>query len=69
MVASAGFAAFLREQLAPLGPLEVRRMFGKSGVFAGGLMFAMVSADVLYVRVDDGNRAAFAEAEIGRAHV
>ncbi|MFO1024876.1 MAG: TfoX/Sxy family protein [Acetobacteraceae bacterium] len=62
MVASAGFADFLLEQLAPLGPLTMRRMFGKTGVFCNGLMFAMVTEDTLYVRVDDGNRAVFAEA-------
>jgi DNA transformation protein len=62
MVASAGFVEFLREQLAPLGRLTFRRMFGKTGVFCGGVMFAMVSDDTLYFRVDDGNREVFAEA-------
>jgi DNA transformation protein len=63
MVASDSFAEFLREQLAPLGRVTLRRMFGKSGVFCDGLMFAMVADDTLYFRVDDDNRAAFAEAE------
>ncbi len=63
MVASDSFAAFLREQLAPLGRVTMRRMFGKTGVFCDGLMFAMVTDDTLYVRVDDHNRAAFKEAE------
>ena len=63
MVASNGFADFLREQLAPLGRVTMRRMFGKTGVFCDGLMLAMVRDDVLYVRVDDGNRTAFKEAE------
>lgn len=63
MVASDTFAEFLREQLAPLGRLATRRMFGKTGVFCGGLMFAMVTDDTLYFRVDDDNRTAFAEAE------
>jgi len=54
MVASAGFAEFLREQLSPLGPLTLRRMFGKTGVFRDGLMFAMVADDTLYYRVDNG---------------
>jgi DNA transformation protein len=62
MVASPGFAEFLRDELAPLGGLALRRMFGKTGVFCGGLMFAMVADDVLYFRVDDGARADFAEA-------
>jgi DNA transformation protein len=62
MVASDSFAEFLREQLAPLGRLTMRRMFGKTGVFCDGLMFAMVTDDTLYFRVDDHNRAAFEEA-------
>ena len=62
MVASAGFAEFLREQLTPLGQLTMRRMFGKTGVFCNGLMFGMVTEDTLYVRVDDHNREAFREA-------
>jgi DNA transformation protein and related proteins len=63
MVASATFAEFLREQLAPLGRVTMRRMFGKTGVFCDGLMFAMVRDDALYFRVDDNNRAAFREAQ------
>jgi DNA transformation protein and related proteins len=62
MVASDSFAEFLREQLAPLGPVTLRRMFGKTGVFCDGLMLAMVTNDTLYFRVDDHNRAAFEEA-------
>lgn len=62
MVASDSFAEFLRELLAPLGRVTLRRMFGKSGVFCDGLMLGMVSDNTLYFRVDAENRAAFAEA-------
>src|ERR1700692_1737017 len=62
MVRSDSFAEFLRERLAPLGRVTLRRMFGKTGVFCDGLMFAMVTEDTLYFRVDDHNRAAFEEA-------
>ena len=62
MVASDSFAEVLREQLAPLGHVTMRRMFGKTGVFCDGLMFGMVTDDTLYFRVDDHNRAAFKEA-------
>jgi DNA transformation protein len=62
MVASASFAEFLREQLAPLGHVTMRRMFGKTGVFCDGLMFGMVTDNTLYFRVDERNRAAFEEA-------
>jgi DNA transformation protein and related proteins len=63
MVASDSFADVLREQLAPLGHVTLRRMFGKTGVFCDGLMLAMVRDDALYFRVDDDNRALFKEAE------
>jgi len=63
MVASESFAEFLREQLAPLGRVTMRRMFGKTGVFCSGLTFGMVTNDTLYFRVDDHNRAVFKEAE------
>ena len=63
MVASDTFAEFLREQLAPLGRVTMRRMFGKTGVFCDGLMLGMVTDDTLYFRVDDHNREAFKEAQ------
>jgi len=63
MVASDSFAEFLRDQLAPLGHVTTRRMFGKTGVFCDGLMFGMVTDNMLYFRVDDQNRSEFKEAE------
>jgi len=63
MVASDSFAEFLREQLAPLGRVTMRRMFGKTGVFCDELMLGMVTDNSLYFRVDDYNRATFTEAE------
>src|SRR4030081_2844981 len=63
MVASDAFAEFLREQLASLGRITMRRMFGKTGVFSDGVMFGMVTENTLYFRVDDHNRSTFKEAE------
>jgi DNA transformation protein and related proteins len=62
MVASETYTDFLREQLAPLGRLSLRRMFGKTGVFCDGVMFAVVTDNTLYFRVDDHNRGIFKEA-------
>jgi DNA transformation protein len=63
MVASDGFGEFVRDQLAPLGRITLRRMFGKTGVFCDGVMLGMVTDDTLYFRVDDHNRETFREAE------
>ena len=62
MIATDSFTEFLREQLAPLGHITMRRMFGKTGVFCDGFMLGMVTDNTLYFRVDDHNRAAFSEA-------
>ena len=59
MTATQAYAAYLRDQL---GHLATRRMFGKTGIFCDGLMFAMVTDNTLYFRVDALNRAAFQEA-------
>jgi DNA transformation protein len=63
MVATDSFAEFLREQLAPLGRVTMRPMFGTSGVFCDGVMLGVITDNTLYVRVDDENRAAFKESE------
>ena len=63
MTTSDGFAEFLRDQLAPLGHITMRRMFGKIGVFCDGFMLGMVRDNTLYFRVDDDNRVAFKEAQ------
>src|SRR5262249_54328694 len=62
MVASESFAEFLREQLAPLGRVTMRRMFGKTGVFCDGVMLGMVTDNTLYFRVDDHTGAGSREA-------
>jgi DNA transformation protein len=63
MVATDSFAEFLCEQLAPLGRITMRRMFGKTGVFCDGLMLGMVNDNMLYFRVDDGSRSTLKETE------
>ncbi|HEY0992391.1 MAG TPA: TfoX/Sxy family protein [Kofleriaceae bacterium] len=62
MVASDSFAEFLSDQLAPVGRITMRRMFGKTGVFCNGVMLGMVRDNTLYFRVDEHNQAAFKEA-------
>ena len=53
------FVAFVVESLRPLGPVSARRMFGGHGVFLDGVMFGLIADDQLYLKVDDGNRAAY----------
>jgi TfoX/Sxy family transcriptional regulator of competence genes len=46
MVASGAFAEFLRDQIAPVGHITMRRMFGKTGVFCDGVMLGMVTENI-----------------------
>jgi DNA transformation protein and related proteins len=59
------FIRYLRDQFRRWGPVEIRRMFGGHGVFRGGTMFALIHDEILFLRSDDANRAAFAAAGMG----
>jgi len=52
-------AASLQELFADFGPVSVRRMFGGAGVFADGLMIALVSQGVIYLKADAQTIPAF----------
>ena len=43
---------FLTELFSGFGPVAVRRMFSGSGVFADGLMIALVVDGVIYLKAD-----------------
>lgn len=59
MTASSGFLDLVKDQLSGFGPVTIRRMFGGAGVFIDGLMFGLIADDVLYLKVDAENAAAF----------
>jgi DNA transformation protein len=53
------FVDHLQDVFQLFGPIEVRRMFGGHGVFHQGLMFGLVSDDLLYLKTDAGNASHF----------
>ena len=59
MSVSSRFAEFLCEELAPLGQIRIKRMFGGGGVYCGDVMFGLIADDTLFLKTDDGNRADF----------
>ena len=56
---SAGFETFVLDQLAGLGDVTSRKMFGGVGIYCGGVFFAIIARDELYLKADDGTRGAF----------
>lgn len=59
MSASSDYVEWVVELLAPLGAVVARRLFSGYGLFLDGLMFAIVSGDVAWFKVDAENRARF----------
>ncbi len=53
------FVDYLLEQLAPLGEVSAKSMFGGWGIYHEGRMFGLVADDTLFLKVDDANRAEF----------
>lgn len=56
MNASPEYLNFVLEQLSPVGDVNGRAMFGGYGIFHEGLMFALISEDTLYFKVNESNR-------------
>jgi DNA transformation protein len=52
-------AETLHELFAEFGPVSIRRMFGGLGVFADGLMIALVSRGVIFLKADAETIPAF----------
>ncbi len=46
------FIAFVKETLAPLGAVVAKKMFGGYGIYHDGIMFGLVSDEVLYLKAD-----------------
>jgi len=55
----------LQELFAAFGPVAVRRMFGGAGIFADGVMFALVDDGVIYLKADEHTIPAFAREGLG----
>jgi DNA transformation protein and related proteins len=53
---SADFLAYVLDQLAQLGEVSSRRMFGGAGLYCEEFFFGLIADDTLYLRVDDTNR-------------
>lgn len=56
------FVEHCLELLGALGPARARRMFGGHGIYVDDLFIALIALDRLYLKTDEGTRAAFAAA-------
>jgi DNA transformation protein len=56
------FGEWVREHFHALGRLEIKRMFGGAGIYASGVMFALLDDGVVWLKGDEALGAAFVEA-------
>jgi DNA transformation protein len=59
---SDAFRTFVLDQLDELGDVVPRAMFGGVGLYCRGVFFGIMARDVLYLKVDDRNRADYERA-------
>ena len=62
MAYDADFGEWVRENFRALGRLEIKRMFGGAGVYAAGVMFALLDDGVVWLKGDEALRQAFVAA-------
>ena len=58
------FVEHVLDLLREFGPVTAKPMFGGWGLYHEGLFFALIAEDMLYLKVDDDNRAEFEAAHL-----
>lgn len=58
-MASREFCQTVLQHLNQVAPVTARAMFGGYGIYANGVMFALIADDRLYFKVDENNRENF----------
>ena len=53
------------ESMRAFGPVEAKSMFGGWGLYHDGLFFGLIAQDMLYLKVDEANRAEFESMGLG----
>jgi DNA transformation protein len=56
-MAADSFHEFVKELLAGMGPVQIKRMFGGAGGYADGVMFLLLADDAIYLKADDALKA------------
>jgi DNA transformation protein len=57
---------YVLEQLAGLGSVTPRRMFGGVGLYSGGLFFGLIDDDTLFFKTDASNSAEYESRQMPR---
>ena len=61
---SDAFKQFVLDQLAEVGDVTSRSMFGGVGLYCRGVFFGIIARDTLYLKVGDANRPDYERAKM-----
>lgn len=56
---SRDYRDYILDILVPVGAITCRAMFGGYSLYKNGVIFALIAEEMLYFKVDEGNRADF----------
>ena len=56
------FFKYIQDQLSPWSDIYKKRMFGVIGLYREGLMFGIISKNIVYLKVDKSNINRFVDA-------
>jgi DNA transformation protein len=62
LASSPSFERFVLDQLADLGPVSSKKMFGGVGLYRGEVFFGIIARDELYLKVDERTRERYEHA-------
>jgi DNA transformation protein len=65
MAVSSEHMEFIADQLGPIGPIQMKRMFGGMGLYIEGMMFGVIFGETLYFKADEMNRADYEAENMG----
>jgi DNA transformation protein and related proteins len=68
MAVSASYREYVADQLAGVGDVVLKRMFGGVGLYFDGKMFGLIDDDTTYLRVDDATRPEFLKRKMSPFH-
>ena len=66
MAVSSEYKAFVAEIFEPLGPVDIKHMFGGAGVYYRDVMFGLIFNETIYLKADAINQEMFEEADAVR---
>jgi DNA transformation protein and related proteins len=66
MAVNADFLRYVLDQLAGLGRVTARRMFGGVGLYHEERFFGLIAGDTLYLKVNDSNRSDYEARSMSR---